>query len=303
MSNSDVVNDVLWTEKYRPTNLADMAMEDENRRVLESYIEGGVIPHLLFIGPAGSGKTTISRILVKSLNCSVLTLNASAERGIDTIREKVGSFVQAMLLGDWNIVFMDEADQLTSDAQGAMRNMMESYSDRARFIFTGNYGHKIIGPIQSRCQVLVFGRPPLKERYRILASVLQKEGVQSMPPVVLGYAEKYPDLRAMLFAAQRAWLGGNKTVLPPATASGPVSGEELFGALVKKQWTTFPRLTATGDFDVQQAFRELFWAIPVEHPKAGFLRHVISKGVHETAFTPDPIILFLGVISEAMEGL
>src|SRR3954468_14547678 len=150
MSNSDVINDVLWTEKYRPTRLEDMAMEEENRRVLQSYIEGGVIPHLLFIGPAGSGKTTISRILVKSLDCSVLSLNASSERGIDTIREKVGSFVQAMLLGAWNVVFMDEADQLTSDAQGAMRNMMESYSERARFIFTGNYGHKIIGPIQSR---------------------------------------------------------------------------------------------------------------------------------------------------------
>jgi hypothetical protein len=198
---------------------------------------------------------------------------------------------------------MDEADQLTSDAQGAMRNMMESYAERARFIFTGNYGHKIIGPIQSRCQVLVFGRPPLKERYRILASVLQQEGVQFMPPVALGYAEKYPDLRAMLFAAQRAWLGGGRTVLPPAQASGPVSGAELFAALTRKQWAEFKKLTTSGDFDVQQAFRELFWAVPDDHPKAGFLRHIIGKGVHETGFTPDPIILFLGVIAECMEGL
>jgi replication factor C small subunit len=74
MSNSDVINDVLWTEKYRPTRLEDMAMEDENRAVLQSTSKGGVIPHLLFVGPAGSGKTTISRILVKSLDCSVLSL-------------------------------------------------------------------------------------------------------------------------------------------------------------------------------------------------------------------------------------
>lgn len=303
MSNSAVIDDVLWTEKYRPTRLEDMAMEDDNRRVLQQYIEGGVIPHLLFLGPAGSGKTTISRILVKNLDCQCLELNASAERGIDTVREKIGSFVQSMLMADWNVVFLDEADAMTTEAQTAMRNLIEVYSERARFILTANYGHKIIPAIQSRCQVLIFGRPPIKERFKVLASVLQKEGIEAAPPTILGYVEKYPDMRAMLFAAQRGYLSSVDKKLPPAQAGVLVDGPTMFKLLTAKNWNQFKSFTTSGEFDVQQSFRELFWAIPDDYPKAGFLRHIIGKGVHETGFTPDPIILFLGVIAECIEGL
>lgn len=301
-TKSDVISGVLWTEKYRPTELSEVALEDETRQVLQQYIDAGELPHLLLIGPPGSGKTTVSRILINALDCMSLNLNASAERGIDVVREKIGAFVTAITMARWNIVFLDEGDAMTSEAQTAMRNQMESYAERARFIITANYSHRIIAPIQSRCQVLTFGRPPFKERYRILASVLQKEGIAAEPAVMASYAERYPDMRDMLFAAQRAYLGNNK-VLPPASQTGAVTGADLYQLLMQKNWTAFRRLTTAGDFDVQQALREMFWAVPDEHPRAGFLRHTFGRGVHETGFTPDPIILFLGVVAEAMDGL
>lgn len=302
MGESAVVSSVLWTEKYRPTALEDLALEPETRQLLTEFIEAGEIPHLLLIGPAGSGKTTVARILTSVLDCSTLTLNASSERGIDTVRAKIGGFVSSIMRGRWNIVFLDEADALTSDAQTAMRNMIESHADRARFILTANYGHRIIAPIQSRCQVIIMGQPPLKERCRILMRVLKAEGIAADPKLMLGYAERYPDLRRMLSAVQKAWLGNNR-VLPPATEDAEVSGEAMLDMLISKNWTGFRRLTTSGDFDVQQSLRELFWAVPDEHERAGFLRHIIGRGVHETGFTPDPVILFLGVVAEAMEGL
>lgn len=301
---TDAVNDVLWTEKYRPTRLIDLALEDETRAVLAAYIEGGSIPHLLLAGPPGSGKTTVARILTKALDCRQLVLNASSERGIEVVREKIGSFVTAMTDAAWNVVFLDEADAMTADAQTAMRNLIESYAERARFILTANSLHKIIGSIQSRCQVFIFGRPPLKERFRILAQVLKAEKIEATPKTILGYAEKYPDMRRMLMASQKAYLGNGKKDLPePADSTSGATGADVLALIEARNWTGLRRLTTSGEFDPQHAMRETFWAVPDEHPRVGFLRHVLARGVHESGFTPDPIVLFLGVCAEAIEGL
>lgn len=293
--------ELLWTEKYRPSKLEDMALDTGVRRVLASYLEAAEIPHLLLVGPSGSGKTTVARILCASLDCQVRALNASDERGIDVVREKIKSFVVSMLGARWNVVFLDEADAMTSDAQTALRNLIEAYADRARFIFTANLQHKIIGAIQSRCQILQMGRPPLKERYKVLASVLEAEEIEAEPQILLSYAERYPDMRRMLWAAQLAWFaeGVLLTAAPEIGDGGPA----LFKLVEEKNWTALLHLSATGGFDHEQALRGMFYAVPDEHPKAGFLRHVLGRGVHESGFTPDPVVLFLAVCAEAMEGL
>jgi len=300
--HADVLHDVLWVEKYRPQKLEALALDGDNRAVLAGYLAAAEIPHLLLVGPPGVGKTTIARLLYKALDCRVLVLNASAERGIDTVRQKIGTFVTAASGMRWNIVFLDEADALTADAQTALRNLIESYADRSRFILTANKLHRIIGPIQSRCQLIALAAPPLKERYRILATVLQAESIAAEPQVMLGYAERFPDLRQMLMGAQRAYLA--KGHLPPVQAAETmVNGTVLFERLAAKDWAGLRRVAATDGFDPGQAMRELFWAIPDDHPHVGFLRHVVGRGVHESGFTPDPQILFLGVMAEAMEGL
>jgi len=318
---TDVLTELQWTEKYRPQELKDVALEPDTRQVLQSYLDAGEVPHLLFVGPQGSGKTSVARILLANIDCQVLSLNASTERGIDVVRGKIGGFVTSMFPKRWNIVFLDEADQMTTEAQTGLRNMVESYHERSRFILTANQGYKIIPPIQSRCQMFTFGRPPLKERWRILTAVLAAENIAADPQLVLGYAEKYPDMRRMLMAAQKAYLASAEHSddcaiglgsgcncpatysLPPATAITSVDGSELLALVTAKDWTSLKHRSTLGDFDHQQALRDLFWAVPDSHARAGFLRHIFGRGVHESGFTPDPIVLFLGVCAEAMEGL
>lgn len=297
-----VLTDVLWTEKYRPDDLGDLALSDEIRKVLQSYLDAGEIPHLLLCGPPGTGKTTVARIIYRSLDCRVLALNASDERGIDVVREKIATFVTAMTEARWQIVFLDEADYMTTEAQTALRNLIEKYADRARFILTANYLHKVIGAIQSRCLLVELQRPPIKERVRILAKVLKAEGIAIPDPGVLfTYVERYPDLRKMLMSAQRAYLSHGE--LPPAKGDGPMPADDMFAMLKQKNYPGFRDLTKDGAFDPYQGLTTLFWAIPDEDPAAGMLRHVLGKAVHESSYTPDPIIHFLGTVAEAMESL
>jgi replication factor C small subunit len=302
---TDLLSDVLWTEKYRPLELEGLALTEENRTLLSGYLEGGEIPHLLLAGPPGVGKTTVARIITKSLDCNVLTLNASSERGIDVIRDKVKGFVTRVAgiagAARWNLVFLDEADAMTPDAQTALRNLIETYAEVSRFILTCNYLHRIIGPIQSRCLQISLGHPPLKERFRILNGILDGEGIEATPQVTLSYAERFPDLRKMLMNAQRAYRSHGH--LPPAIEEGQTTGASLLELVTGKNWSAIRRVTTDGTFDPQQGLRDLFWAVGDDHPQVGFLRHVIGKAVHESGFSPDPIIHFLGTCAEAMEGL
>jgi len=319
---TDVLTDVLWVEKYRPQALTDVALEPDTRQVLQSYVEAGEIPHLLFVGPPGSGKTTLARILLAAVDCQVLGLNASSERGIDTVRDKISSFVRSVLTSRWNIVFLDEADQLTPEAQTSLRNVIENFSDRSRFIFTANAGHKIIPAIKSRCQEFIIGRPPLKERWRILTAVLAAEGIEADPKLVLDYAERYPDMRKMLMATQKAYLshvehsddcaiglgsGCNCPALrklPPVVSTVSMGGDELFALLVRPgTFGTIRDAAKVADFVHQQALIDLFWAVPDDHPKAGFIRYAIGSAINDSGYTVDPVTHFLAVISNVQNGL
>lgn len=300
---SAVIKSVNWTEKHRPTKLEDVALSAEDRALLAKYIEDGEVPNILLVGPPGSGKTTLARILIASLDCTHLPLNASVQRGIDIIREKIGPFVTALTKRRWNIVFLDEADALTTDAQTGLRNPMENFEQRARFIMTANYQFRIIRPLQSRCQVFVLGAPPTKERGRILARILKAEKIAFDGATVMAYAERFEDMRTMIWAAQRAVFSKKATTLPPVSEAGPIDGAQLFELLEAKDYAGFIALTKSSGFDVVQGLRELFKAIPLEHAMAGPLLAKIGRGVHETGFTPDPAVLFLAVVAEAAEVL
>ncbi len=153
----------IWIEKYRPQKLDDIVGQDEIVERLSSYVKSGNLPHLLFTGSAGVGKTTAAVTLAReffkdSWQMNFRELNASDERGIDVVRNQIKQFARTTPLGDatFKILFLDEADALTTDAQAALRRTMESYAQTCRFILSCNYSSKIIDPIQSRCAIYRF---------------------------------------------------------------------------------------------------------------------------------------------------
>ena len=173
----------IWTEKYRPKTLDDVIGQKHVTERLKSYVRSGSMPHLLLTGPAGTGKTTCSLALAReffgdSWKGNFIELNASDERGIDVVRGKIKDFARTAPIGaDFKIIFMDEADALTNDAQAALRRTMEKYSGICRFILSCNFSSKIIDPIQSRCAVFRF-RPLTSEDIKgFLSMIVEKEGV------------------------------------------------------------------------------------------------------------------------------
>ena len=142
----------LWVEKYRPQVLEDYVGNEVIKNKIADYIKERSIQYLLFYGVAGTGKTTLAKLITKNIDCDLLYLNASDERGIDTIREKIQPFAASMGFNDIKIVILDEADYLTPQAQATLRHTIEACSSTTRFILTCNYLERIISPLQSRCQ-------------------------------------------------------------------------------------------------------------------------------------------------------
>jgi len=174
----------IWTEKHRPSTLEDVIGQEEITERLEAFVENDSIPHMLFAGPAGTGKTTSAVALVKDLygdqwKQNFIETNASDDRGINVVREKIKNFARTKPVNaDYKIIFLDEADALTKDAQQALRRTMEQYSDNCRFIMSCNYSSKIIDPIQSRCAIFRFNRLPEKRVREYITNLGEKEGFQ-----------------------------------------------------------------------------------------------------------------------------
>ncbi len=178
----------IWTEKYRPAEFSEIVGQDEIIKKVQSLTNSLNIPHLLFAGPSGTGKSTLALIVVKELFGKIwrenyLELNASDERGINVIREKVKSFARTKALGDvpFKIIFLDEADALTPEAQQALRRTMENYAATCRFILSCNYSSKIIDPIQSRCAVFRFKLLEKKDIEKYISRIAEKEKLTITP--------------------------------------------------------------------------------------------------------------------------
>jgi len=203
------MSNTLWTEKYRPSGVDTYLGNEHLLEKVSMYLESGDLPHLLLYGKAGTGKTTLAKILVKNIECDYLYINASDENNVDTVRTKVKQFASTIGFKDFKIIILDECDYITPNAQAALRNLMETFSKHCRFILTCNYVERIIDPIQSRCQSFQIIPPSKVQVAKHLHNILVKENIIGSPEDIKVLVEStYPDIRRVINSAQRNVVKG-----------------------------------------------------------------------------------------------
>lgn len=273
----------IWTEKYRPSKFSGIVGQDNIIKKVESLTNSLNIPHLLFTGPAGTGKSTLALIVVKELfgknwRENYLELNASDERGIQVVREKVKNFARTKSLGNipFKIIFLDEADALTPEAQQALRRTMENYSATCRFILSCNYSSKIIDPIQSRCAIFRFKLLEKKDIERVIRKIEEMENLQISPEAMeILYEGSEGDCRRCI------------NILQSTSSISPIINTELVSTVISsakpKDIKVVLDYALSGDFqrsreklldvmlkegisgqDVIKAIQKEIWNLPVE---------------------------------------
>ena len=198
-----MIENTLWVERFRPNTLDGYIGNEHLKTKVQKWIDAEDIPHLLFYGIQGTGKTTLAKIITKEVDCDVLYINASDENNVDTVRQKLKTFSSSMGFSKWKIVILDESDYLTLNAQAALRNLMETFSKSTRFILTCNYIDKIIPAIRSRCQEFEIYPPSKKDVAIRLVSIMNELGVEySKKDLAKLVNQAYPDIRKVINSIQ-----------------------------------------------------------------------------------------------------
>src|SRR6056300_459152 len=207
------VNNSLWVERYRPRKLTEYVGNEHLKDKVNDYLQSGDVPHLLFFGKAGTGKTTLAKLIVNSISCDYIIINASDENNVDTVRNKVKGFASTIGFKDMKVIILDEFDYMTPNAQAILRNLMETFSKHCRFILTCNYVEKVIDPIQSRCQTFQIVPPTKKDVAVQVSQILGAEEVEFQPKDLVPIIDAgYPDIRKIINTCQLNSIKGKLKV-------------------------------------------------------------------------------------------
>ena len=298
----------LWTEKYRPDTLDGYVFRDEaQKNQVAGWVASGMIPHLLFSGSPGVGKTTLAKILINQLELNeydVLEINASRENSVDAVREKITNFVATMPFGEFKIVLLDEADYISPNGQAALRGVMETYASSARFILTCNYPNKVIPALHSRCQGFHIDKIDTTEFTARIATVLVTEGIEIDLDTLDSYVKAtYPDLRKCINLVQMNTVDG-KLVKPQesdnSTADYRLAVVDLFkqGKILEARKLL---CTQVRPEEMDEVFRWMYdnlelWGTTQEQHDAAVL--VIAKGLRNIPMVADQEINLAATLVE-----
>ena len=294
----------LWIEKYRSQTLEQYIGNDAVKDRIADCIAKNDIPHFIFAGSAGTGKTTLAKLIVGNIQCDYLYLNASDENGIDTIRDKVKGFASTASFQPIKVVILDEADFLTQPAQAALRNLIEEYSAYTRFILTCNYVERLIEPLQSRCELHML-KPPTKGAVakHICINILDVEGVTyEMADVARIINEFYPDIRSVIKVLQSN-VKESKLVITALDDNWTKQLVQILSKREKNAWYQVRQLVADAQIDdFQTAYRYMFDHLTeFSYGNDAQLSVILDDFIWRAGVVPDKEINFAACIAKVLE--
>jgi replication factor C small subunit len=294
----------LWIEKYRSENLEQYIGNDAVKARIADCIASNDIPHFLFAGTAGTGKTTLAKLIVKNIKCDYLYINASDENGIDMIREKVKGFASTSTFQPLKVVILDESDFLTQPAQAALRNLIEEYSITTRFILTCNYIERLIEPLQSRCEIHLL-KPPSKGDVarHVCTNILEVEGIEyEISDVAILIKEYYPDVRSIIKYLQ-AGIKDNKYQWISLNTNWTKQLIQILNKRDKNAWYQIRQLVADSQVDdFQTAYRYMFEQLnEFSYGHDAELSVILDDFIWRSGVVPDKEINFAAAIAKILE--
>ena len=294
----------LWVERYRPQDLSTYVGNEHLKSKVERFLDDGNIPHLLLYGRAGGGKTTLAKIIVNNTECDYLYINASDERNIDLVRDKLKTFASSVGFKPMKVVILDEADYLNvNSAQPALRNLMETFSAHCRFILTCNYVEKIIDPIQSRCQTYKIIPPSKKEVAVHVKNILEKENISfDLDDLALVVTAGYPDLRKVINELQRMSIDGKLRIDKDGMIHNEFKLQFLDAIRNGESIGTIRKMIADSNFT---EYTELYRLLYDEVESFGVDKMPeiiadISKGSYQDVLVVDKEINFIATVSQIL---
>ena len=294
----------LWVEKYRPQTLNEYVGNEIIKDKIADYLEQGSIQNLLLHGVAGTGKTTLAKLITKNIDCDLLYLNASDERGIDTIREKIQPFAGSMGFNDVKIVILDEADYLTPQAQATLRHTIEACSATTRFILTCNYLERIISPLQSRCQTFEI-TPPSKEVVTDLACrIMITEGVPVKQWEVVSVIDThYPDIRKIINTIQGSIVDGQIKIDNDSLKNTQLGGLVVDALIRKAKLSEIRQILAdSGAREFDDLFKYIYDKSSVLFgDREGEAILIIAKYQYEYTFVLEKEICIAAMLNKLLE--